>query len=77
MNDELSINNDGRFQMPSEELAGFAAYLRENKLPCDVDEAGTFRAEGRSYGFCRLRHLYDIETAQALYHTWRLGAGVS
>ena len=77
MNAELFINDEGRFQLPSEELAGFAAYLRENEVPCDVEEAGTFRAEGRSYGFGRLHHLYDMETAQDLYHTWRQGAEVS
>ena len=60
MNAELFINDEGRFQLPSEELAGFAAYLRENEVPCDVEEAGTFRAEGRSYGFGRLHHLYDL-----------------
>ena len=76
MYDELSINNDGRFQMPSEELAGFAAYLRENEVPCDVEEAGTFPAEGRSYGLGRLHHLYDFETAENLYRTWRRGAEV-
>lgn len=70
MNDELLINEDGRFQLPAEELPAFAAYLRENHVPCDTDEARTFLADGHPYSFGTLRHLYDLETAQDLYRTW-------
>jgi hypothetical protein len=76
MNDELYIDDDGHFQMPSEELASFTAYLRENGLPCDKEESRTFVAEGQSYSFGCLRHPYDIDAAQELYRTWRRGAGV-
>ena len=76
MTDELYIDDDGRFQIPSEELAGFAAYLRENEVPCDVEEAATFLSGGRLYGYVRLHHLYDLQSAGDLYRTWRRGAGV-
>ena len=42
-------------------------------MPCDVDEAGTFLAEGRPYGLVSLHHLYDSETAEDLYRKWRPG----
>jgi hypothetical protein len=59
-----------------EELAGFAAFLRENEVPCVLDEAAIFLAEGRSYRFGRLQHPYDLEAAQNLYRTWRRRAEV-
>ena len=76
MSDELFITEDGRFQMPSEQLAGFAAYLRENGVLCDLDPAGAFQSEGHSYAFGRLHHLYDLESTQKLYRVWRETADV-
>jgi hypothetical protein len=74
MCDELDIAVDGRFQMPAGDLAGFAAYPRENGVPCDVDEAEAFVADGRPYGLGRLHHPYDIEAARDLYRSWERGA---
>ncbi|QEH38991.1 hypothetical protein OJF2_76030 [Aquisphaera giovannonii] len=76
MDTELYINEQGRFQIASEELAGFVAYLRENAVPCDVQPAERVQAGGRSYGVIRLQHLYDTDTARGLYRTWRQAAAV-
>ncbi|APW60540.1 hypothetical protein [Paludisphaera borealis] len=73
MNDELYISDDGRFQMPSEALIGFIAYLRENEVPCNLEESAAFLSEGRPHGFGLLRHKYDIEAARRLYSTWQPG----
>lgn len=71
MNDEIFIDEDGRFQMPADKLPEFVAFLKDNKILCDVEDATTFRAEGHTYSFGRLRHAYDIEAAEDLYQSWR------
>ncbi len=76
MNDELYIDDDGRFQLPSEALASSAAYLLDNHVICDLEDASTFESEGRSYGFARLQHPYDLETTRDHYQAWRRAAKV-
>jgi len=71
MIDDLAVDDNGCFQIPSEESAGLTSYLRDNKVPCDLQEANAFRAEGRLYHIVRLRHLYDMETVRELYTGWR------
>jgi hypothetical protein len=75
MSDDIFIDDDGRFQMPSDELAGLVAHLRENHVPCDMEDAGALRLGGRPYGYARVKHLYDLEIARRLCHAWRPGAG--
>lgn len=71
MIDNIAIDDNGCFQISSEESADLTKYLRDNKVPCDMEAANAFRAEGRLYNTIRLRHLYDMETVRELYCNWR------
>lgn len=67
---DIFVDERGGFQLPREELGDFIQFLRDHEVPCDVEEVGTFRTEGRAYGLGRLQHLYDVDTTLDLYRTW-------
>jgi hypothetical protein len=71
MLDDLYLDNEGRFQIASDELDDFIRYLRENEVRAEPDARDAFRSEGRAYGYGRLLHLFDSEAASTLYRTWR------
>ncbi|WP_435005472.1 hypothetical protein P12x_003336 [Tundrisphaera lichenicola] len=71
MLEELFIDEQGRFQMPSDQVEAFLEFLRENKVPCTVKEPNAFNTEGRSYSYANLDHRYDAEEAASLYRNWR------
>lgn len=69
--DELYLDEEGRFQMLSEELNDFIQFLRDNEVRCNVIQRDAFRAEGEPYSFARIHHPFEIEVAQELYRKWR------
>ncbi|MGP0070299.1 MAG: hypothetical protein ACLQGP_42695 [Isosphaeraceae bacterium] len=69
--DVVYIDEQGRFQMATEDLEGFVEFLRENKVRVEVETADAFHSGGKAYGYARLLHLYDADSANALYRTWK------
>ena len=71
MQDDIFIDEQGRFQMLSLELAAFIRFLRENHVPCSELETNAFTAGGQPYGYGRLHHPYEVEVAEDLFRHWR------
>ncbi|WP_406695636.1 hypothetical protein V5E97_31980 [Singulisphaera sp. Ch08] len=70
MQDEFFIDEQGRFQMATDDLTAFMEFLQANKILCSAEEPSAFTAEGRTYGYGRLHHLYDAEAAEDLHRHW-------
>jgi hypothetical protein len=71
MNHELHIDPRGQFQMPAEELEDFIEFLRESKVYAEIEPAVVVRSGGETYGYGRLIHPFDAESASTLYRMWR------
>lgn len=70
MQDQLYIDEQGRFQMASDTLKAFIAFLRDNHVPCSELEPDAFASEGRHYGYGQLHHPYEVDLAEELYRDW-------
>lgn len=77
MPDEFFIDEQGRFQMASDDLTAFLEFLHANKILCSAEEPSAFTAEGQAYGYGRLHHLYDMEAAEDLHRFWKSDREVS
>ena len=71
MLDDFYLDEDGRFQMASDELGDFIRYLRENEVQVETETLDAFHSEGRAYGYGRFLHPFDFEGASTLYRTRR------
>ena len=77
MGDALFIDEQGRFQMPSEDLESFLGFLRENEIRGRVETPDAFRSGKKSYSYGRLLHLYDADSVDRLYRTWKQDASTA
>jgi|GEM_PF-3056420 len=71
MQDDLFIDEFGRFQMASEDLAAFIDFLRQNEVPCAIQDPTAFTTGGRSYGYGCLEHRYHADVAEELHRQWK------
>lgn len=69
--DALFMDAEGRFQMAAADLDEFIGFLRDHEIRAEAETSGTFRSAGEIYGYGRLAHLYDADSASDLYRTWR------
>lgn len=70
--EDLLIDDEGRFQMVMADLEDFIRFLRDNEVRVEIEKADAFRSGGVAYGYGRLIHPYDTESASNLYRTWKL-----
>jgi hypothetical protein len=69
--DLLYVDEQGRFQMTTEELGDFLRFLRDNEVLAEVETAHAFRSGTKAYGYGQILHLYDIDSVKHLYRTWK------
>lgn len=69
--EDLIIDERGRFQMPSEDLAAFIRFLKENGVKSAAEGPAAFTTEGQSYGYGRLQNRYDAGLALSLHRYWK------
>ena len=69
----LYVNEQGRFQIPTAELEGFLGFLHDNGVLAEAETADAFHSGTKAYGYGRLLHLYDIDSVNHLYQTWKQG----
>ena len=73
--EDLYIDDGGRFQMAAADLDDFIRFLRDHEVRVEVESAEAFRSGGEAYGYGRLIHPYDVDSASALFRTWKLAQG--
>jgi hypothetical protein len=71
VHDDLYIDEQGRFQMPAEDLEDFMEFLRDNKVHAEIEPEVVVHSGGHTYGYGRLVHLFDAESACRLYRMWQ------
>jgi hypothetical protein len=69
--DVIYIDEEGRFQMPTEELQEFVGFLRDNGVRVEAESANVFQACGKPHGYGRLLHRFDSEFVNRLYRVWK------
>jgi len=73
--DVVYIDEQGRFQMATEDLEDFIRFLRDNEVRVEAEAADAFQSVGKTYGYGRLLHLFDADLVHTLYRTWKQAQG--
>jgi len=68
--DALYIDEQGRFQMPTDDLEDFVQFLRDNEVRVEIETAVAFHSGGHDYGYGRLVHLFDTDAVTNFYRMW-------
>lgn len=69
------VDEDGRFQMATDELESFIRFLRENKVRVDAERGDVFQSGGKPFAYARLLYAFDADYVNALYRTWKQSQG--